>query len=221
MIKVFEDREDAGRQLAKKLIHLKGRPDVIVMGLPRGGVVVAGVIARQLNQPLDIVCVRKLGVPQQKELAMGAVAMGGIRLLNEEILNDIAIDAYLLDQTIDQEMKELARREKAYRGKREYPQLRGKVIVLVDDGIATGATMRASIMAVKHLRAAKIIVASPVIDTRLLQKFKMVVDDIVTVEETDSLGAIGLWYRDFAQVEDFEVQNILNQFYDSENGNSK
>jgi putative phosphoribosyl transferase len=205
----FQDRDDAGRRLAELLSEYANRPDVVVLALPRGGVPVAYEVARALHAPLDVFLVRKLGVPGQEELAMGAIASGGVRVLNRPVVYALDIPKEAIDAVGREELQELERRERSYRDDRPFPSLRGKTVILVDDGLATGASMRAAVEAVRQQRPAKIIVAVPVAAPATVEEFRSVADDIVTVETPDPFHAVGLWYEDFSQTTDEEVHDLL------------
>jgi putative phosphoribosyl transferase len=206
----FTNRTDAGRQLASKLAHLRGK-NVIVLGLPRGGVPVAYEVARGLHAPLDVLNVRKLGVPWHPELAMGAIAGGGVRVLNDNVIMSLGVTQEDLDEETAVQRLELDRRESAYRGGRPMPVLRGRTVVLVDDGIATGATVRAAISVVRAQQAAKVVLAVPVAQEGVAKELEHEVDELVCVQTPDDLYAIGVWYDSFPQLADGEVQAILAQ----------
>lgn len=208
---IFQDRREAGKLLAEKLIHYVNKPDVLILALPRGGVPVAFEVAKKLNAPLDIFIVRKLGVPGHEELAMGAIATGGIRVMNEEILNKINISQYAIEQVTHQELLEIRRREEQYRGKRPEPIIAGKAIIIIDDGLATGSTMKAAIKALKRQGPSVIIVGVPVADRDVCSQFRQIADDVVCAITPDYLGAVGRWYEDFSQTTDEEVIELLNQ----------
>jgi putative phosphoribosyl transferase len=206
----FSDRRDAGRQLAARLRHLAGQPDVFILGLPRGGVPVAFEVAKSLQQPLDVFVVRKLGVPGHEEFAMGAVASGNVRVLNGDVLRELHISRTTVDLVTANEQKELARRESAYRRGRPFPNLWGTTVVLVDDGIATGATMFAAIRAVRELKAEQIIVAAPVIAASTRTLLIAEADAVECVEAPENFLAVGAWYQSFEQTTDAEVQSLLS-----------
>jgi putative phosphoribosyl transferase len=205
----FQDRREAGRVLAERLREFANDRNVIVLALPRGGVPVAYEIARGLGLPLDVFIVRKLGVPGYEELAMGAIASGGVRVLNEEVLNRLKI----LDQRIDvvaaREQQEIERRELEYRGDLPPVHLRGKKIILVDDGLATGATMRAAVQALRESEASEIIVAVPVGSIQAIERIGREADDIVCPLAPDDFQAVGQFYEDFSQTSDEEVRELL------------
>lgn len=207
----FRDRVEAGERLAAKLSAYANRPDVLVLGLPRGGVPVAFEVARALNAPLDILIVRKLGVPGEEELAMGAIASGGVRVLNRDVVRMLALSDATIDAVSAKEQRELTRRERLYRGERTMPELRGRTVILVDDGIATGATMRAAIQAVRQQGPAHVVVAVPVAAHSTCDDLRNEGNDVVCVRETDALYAIGLWYDDFPQIMDGEIRDLLDR----------
>jgi erythromycin esterase-like protein/predicted phosphoribosyltransferase len=205
----FRNRNEAGRLLAKKLTAYANRPDVLVFALPRGGVPVAYEVARALGAPLDVFVVRKLGIPGYEELAMGAVATGGVRVLNDEIVRRLRIPEYIIDAVAAREQQELARRERLYRGGRPPPDVRGRTVILVDDGLATGATMRAAIMALRQLQPARIIVAIPTASPETCEELKAEVDEVVCAITPEPFLAVGHWYEDFSQTTDEEVRDLL------------
>ena len=206
----FRNRTEAGRLLAKRLKPTyANRSDVLVLGLPRGGVPVADEVAKVLHAPLDICIVRKLGVPGHKELAMGAIATGGIMLLNEALVRELKISQKALEQVAAREQQELERRERVYRGERSAPDLSHRTIILVDDGIATGSTIKAAISTIKQQRPERIIVAVPVAPPEVCQELKEEVDEVVCLLTPEWLCAIGLWYDDFSPTTDAEVRLSL------------
>jgi predicted phosphoribosyltransferase/dienelactone hydrolase len=205
----YADRADAGRVLATRLEHYRGRDDVIVLGLPRGGVPVAFEVARALGVPLDIFLVRKLGVPGHEELAMGAVASGGVRVLNEDVVAALRIPPEEIERVAAREGEEMARRETAYRDGRPFPPVAGRVAILVDDGLATGATMRAAVRALRAMGPARITVAVPVADPEVCAVLEREADEVVCVRQPRPLGAVGLWYGDFSPTMDDEVHSLL------------
>jgi predicted phosphoribosyltransferase len=206
---LFRDRQDAGRQLAAVLESYAGRSDTLVLGLPRGGVPVAHEVARALRAPLDVFLVRKLGVPGHEELAMGAIATGGVRVLNEEVLTALDISDDVIDAVAAEQQRELERRERAYRDGRPLPTIRGRVVILIDDGLATGATMRAAVAALRKQHPAAVVVAVPVASPQVCEEFQPLVDDIVCAHTPEPFHAVGLWYRDFSQTTDEEVHDLL------------
>jgi predicted phosphoribosyltransferase len=197
--------------LAAKLTAYANRPDVIVLALPRGGVPVGYEVARALNAPLDVFLVRKLGVPGHEEFAMGAIATGGVRVLNEEAVRNLVIPEKIIDAVAAREQQELARRERLYRGDRSPPDVRGKTVILVDDGLATGATMYAAVKALRQQHAKRIVVAVPVAAPETCEQLKTVVDDIICAVTPEPFYAVGLWYRDFSQTTDEEVRELLER----------
>jgi len=205
----FRNRADAGRLLADKLAAYAGRPDVLVLALPRGGVPVAFEAARVLGAPLDVFLVRKLGVPGKEELAMGAVATGGVRVLNDEIVRGLDIPENVMNAVVAKELEELARRERLYRGGRAPPNVDGKTVILVDDGLATGATMRAAVQALKQQQPGRIVVAVPAAPRDTCEALKAEADDVVCVITPEPFFAVGSWYDDFAQTTDVEVRDLL------------
>ena len=207
----FIDRHDAGRQLAKKLELLKNQPDMIVLGLARGGVPVAFEIAQSLGVPLEILIVRKLGVPNHEELAMGAIASGGIRVLNQDIIKSLGLDEQAIENEVNKESAELARREFNYRGTTPFPSLKGKTLIVVDDGIATGATMRAAIKALRQQNPSRIIVATPTCARDTYHAIVREADEVICLAIPDPYIAVGLWYEHFLQTSDDEVKRLLEQ----------
>ena len=208
MAERFKDRTDAGRQLAALVTHLRDL-DAIVLALPRGGLPVAYEIARELGAPLDILNVRKLGVPWQQELAMGAIATGGVRVVNDDVIEAAGITTAVLEEVTNLERLELNRREHAYRGGKPAPDLRGRTVILVDDGIATGATMRAAIRLIRAQYPARVVLAVPVAQASVADELWRQVDELVCVIRPRELYAIAVWYDDFPQLSDEDVQSIL------------
>ena len=206
---LFRDRTEAGQRLAKELKEYANRPDVLVLGLPRGGVPVAFEVAIALNVPLDVFLVRKLGVPGQEELAMGAIARGGVRLLNEEVIESWHISEEAIARTVAQEQQELERREWAYRGDHPPLDLSDRTIILVDDGLATGATMHVGAIAIRQQQPKQIIAAVPVSAPETCNQFRVEVDKIICAETPRPFLAVGLWYDNFPQTTDAEVRNLL------------
>jgi len=207
---LFRDRREAGRLLATKLAAYANRPDVLVLALPRGGVPVAYEVARALKAPLDVFIVRKLGVPGHNEFAMGAVATGGVRVLNNETVRALHIPQYLIDKVTEQEQQELVRREHIYRGGRPAPDVRGRTVILVDDGLATGSTMLAAIKALQQQQPARIVVAVPTAAAETCEELRAEVDDVICAITPQPFRAVGLWYEDFSQTTDEEVRNLLS-----------
>jgi predicted phosphoribosyltransferase len=208
---LFRDRADAGRRLAEKLTALAGRPDVLVLALPRGGVPVAYEVARALQAPLDVFLVRKLGVPGREELAMGALASGGVRVLNEEVVRALEIPDDVIDAVTAAEERELDRRERAYREGRPMPDVGGRVVMLVDDGLATGSTMRAAVAALRRLGPAEIVVAVPVGAAEACEDLSAEADEVVCARTPTPFMSVGMWYDDFAQTGDEEVSELLRR----------
>lgn len=206
----FNDRRDAGRRLAALLSTYAGRDDTLVLALPRGGAPVAYEIARALNAPLDVYLVRKLGVPGQEELAMGAIASGGVRVLNPSVVRGLGIQADVIDAVAGRELEELARRERAYRGDRPPPAIAGRVVILVDDGLATGATMRAAAAAIMRQRPARLVVAVPVGSPSTCAELSREVDEVVCAITPEPFYAVGQWYDDFSPTSDAEVSALLD-----------
>jgi putative phosphoribosyl transferase len=213
MLTHFQNRADAGRFLAAQLKEYRGRPDVLVLGLPRGGVPVAYEIAHELGVPLDVFVVRKLGVPGHEELAMGAIAGGGTTVLNQEVIAELGIPDELIRQVIDRESRELSRREALYRGDRPLPRVEGRTVILVDDGLATGSTMRAAAAAVSARNPRKVIVAVPVAASQTCDELEREVDAVVCPLTPDPFYAVGLWYQDFSPTTDQEVRLLLAWAY--------
>jgi putative phosphoribosyl transferase len=205
----FADRAHAGRRLADALAAYRGSGDVIVLGLPRGGVPVAYEVARALGAPLDVFLVRKLGLPGHEELAMGAIATGGVRVVNEDVVGPLRVPAEVIDRAAAHEALELIRRERAYRGDLPAPELAGRVGILVDDGLATGSTMRAAVRALRLLNPARIVVAVPVAAAPTCDALRAEADEVVCLVTPHNFRAVGLWYDDFAQTEDDEVRDLL------------
>jgi predicted phosphoribosyltransferase len=205
----YRDRREAGKSLAELLREYAGRDDVVVLALPRGGVPVAYEVAKALRAPLDVFTVRKLGVPGNPELAMGAIATGGVLVLDQQLIQMLGIDRSELERAVTAELRELERREAAYRGERVPPDLTGKTVILVDDGLATGSTMRAAALAVRQLNPARIVVAVPVAAEETCDAFRDVVDEIVCGITPRPFQAVGIWYDDFAQTSDEEVHELL------------
>jgi putative phosphoribosyl transferase len=214
MYRVFEDRRSAGRALVPELQRC-GLKDPIILGLPRGGVPLAYEIAVALHAPLDTIVVRKLGVPSQPELAFGAIASGGIRVINDDVIESLfSLDDDTIDNIANREMKELRRREDAYRLDRPYPELAGKDVVLVDDGLATGATMRAAAEAVKTRSPSSVVVAVPVASASAVAKVAAIVDRVICLESPQSFYAVGQFYSDFRQTSDDEVRELLREAWE-------
>jgi predicted phosphoribosyltransferase len=206
----FRNRIDAGRQLAAALAKYANRPDVIVLGLPRGGIPVAAEVARALHAPLDVFVVRKLGVPGHEEFAMGAIASGGVRLLDRRTVAAAGLTPAQVERVTAAERAELERRERSYRGDRPFPDLTGRTIILVDDGLATGASMRAAVEALRQEGPARIVVAVPVAAPETCQAFRNVADEVVCTATPEPFYAVGRWYDDFSQTTDQEVHELLD-----------
>ncbi len=205
----FRDRKDAGRLLAERLAEYANRDDVIVLALPRGGVPVGFEVARALHAPLDVFVVRKLGVPGHEELAMGAIASGGVLVLERAVVEQLGIPAYVISEVAACEERELLRREREYRDDRPEPQFRGRTAILVDDGLATGSTMRAAVKALRKRQPAKIVVAVPVAAPSSCAELAAEVDEIVCARTPEDFHAVGEWYREFGQTTDEEVTELL------------
>ena len=207
----FRDRRDAGRRLAASLAKYANRPDVVVLALPRGGVPVGYEVATALGVPLEVFVVRKLGLPGHDEFAMGAIASGGVTVLDQDLLRIARVSEADLRRVIAAEEKELARRERQYRGDRPFPDLRGKTVILVDDGLATGSTMRAAVEALRQEGPARIVVAVPVSSPEICDAFRDLADEVVCAETPEPFRAVGLWYGDFSQTTDEEVHELLER----------
>jgi putative phosphoribosyl transferase len=207
----YRDRTHAGRELASKLLEYADRPGVIVLALPRGGVPVAFEVAKALHAPLDVFVVRKLGVPGHEEYAMGAIATGGVRVLDERVVRATGVTRAELDAVTAVERRELERRERQYRGDRPPPDVAGRTVILVDDGLATGSTMRAAVEALREEGAARVVVAVPIAPPETCDAFRDIVDDIVCARTPEPFYAVGLWYEDFSQTSDDEVRELLER----------
>lgn len=207
----FRNRSDAGRQLAAQLSAFAHRNDVIVLALPRGGVPVASEVARELDAPLDVFLVRKLGVPGHSELAMGAIASGGVRVLSDVLIDQLGVPRPEVERVSVRERLELERRDRLYRGDRELPDLHGRTVILVDDGLATGATMEAATVAVRQSNPARVVVAAPVGAVEACRRLKEIADDVVCASMPEPFQAVGLWYEQFDQISDEEVIALLHQ----------
>lgn len=210
-MEAFQDRADAGRRLAKALSRYSGRPGALVLALPRGGVPVGFEVAAALDLPLDVFVVRKLGVPGREELAMGAIAPGGVEVLNGEVVDSMRIPDAVIRAVARRERAELERREREYRGSNPAPDLRGRVAILVDDGLATGATMRAAVASLRRLGAARIVVAVPVAAADTCVHLLPQVDELICLMTPPYFGAVGEWYLDFSQTSDSEVRDLLSR----------
>ena len=208
---IFRNRIEAGRLLAEKMAGYANQPSVLVLGLPRGGVPVAFEVAKALRVPLDVFVVRKLGTPGRPELAMGAIATGGVRVLNQEVVGALRISAEKIEAVTADETRELERRELAYRGSYSVPEVRGKTVILIDDGIATGSTVRAAVCALKAQDPARLIIAVPVAAGSAYRELRPEVDDLVALMTPEEFYGVGEWYRDFSQTSDTQVTDLLRQ----------
>ena len=212
MTRRFKDRAEAGRLLAQKLQRYARQPDVLVLALPRGGVPVAVEVARALGAPIDVFVVRKLGTPGQRELAMGAIASGGVRVLNEDVIRLMRIREDVIDTVAAEERREMERRERAYRGPRPAPELKDRTLILVDDGLATGSTMHAAVAALRLKQPKRIVVAIPVAPPSALEEFASEADEAVCVlAPEEPFDGVGRWYLDFSQTTDKEVRELLER----------
>jgi putative phosphoribosyl transferase len=209
----FSDRRDAGRQLAERLAHYVGRDDLLVLGLPRGGVPVAYEVATALDAPLDVFIVRKLGVPRHEELAMGAIASGGVVVLNEDVIQGLGISREVIEEIAAREREEMLRREQAYRDNRPAPELRGRSVILIDDGLATGASMFSAVQSAKQQDPSRIVVAVPVAAVQTAERLETEVDEFVAVRTPTPFYGVGQWYDDFSQTSDEEVRHLLERAY--------
>jgi putative phosphoribosyl transferase len=207
--RLFRDRTDAGKQLAELLGAYAHRQDVLVLALPRGGVPVAFQVAKALNAPLDVLLVRKLGVPGHEELAMGAIASGGKCVLNKEVISALNISDQVIDRVREREQSELARRERRYRDDRPPPEVSGRIIILVDDGLATGASMRSAAMALRQRHPARLVIAVPVASPSTCLDLQGEVDEIICALTPEPFYGVGQWYEDFSQTSDQEVHDLL------------
>jgi putative phosphoribosyl transferase len=208
---LFQDRHEAGRFLASRLRHLASDPDVVVLALPRGGVPVGFEVARALNVPMDVFVVRKLGVPGHEELAMGAIASDGARFLNRDVLQTVDVPERVIDIVTEKEQRELERQEREYRDERPPVDVSGRKIVLVDDGLATGSSMRVAVAALRQKNPTGIVVAVPVAAAATCANFETEVDQIICGITPDPFWAVGQWYRDFSPISDDEVRDLLRQ----------
>jgi putative phosphoribosyl transferase len=207
----FTDRRHAGRVLASRLTKYAGRDDVIVLALPRGGVPVAYEVASALNAPMDVFLVRKLGTPGHRELAMGAIASGGVRVVNEDVVRWYGISEAAIDRIAREEQEELERRERAYRDDRPAPDLADKIVVLIDDGLATGSTMRAAAKAVRARRPARVVIAVPVGAPQTCAELAASADEVICARMPEPFSAVGQWYLNFEQTDDAEVRELLQK----------
>lgn len=211
----FTDRTDAGNRLAEALDQYQDRDKLLILALPRGGVPVAAKVAQHLNAEIDLMVVRKLGTPGHEELAMGAIASGGKRILNDEIIRMSNVSDSALEEVTEREQKELERREKTYRGDRPWPDVSDYTVIIVDDGVATGATMKAAADALRSYKPKELIIAIPVAPPDTVEELRSKADDIICLETPHAFGGIGRWYKDFGQTSDDEVRDLLNQFWKS------
>ncbi|MGH2508560.1 MAG: phosphoribosyltransferase [Ktedonobacteraceae bacterium] len=207
----YSDRFDAGRVLATKLIAYAHRQDVLLLALPRGGVAVASEVAKVLHVPLDVCAVRKLGVPGHEELAMGALATGGVRVLNVEIVQMLHIPEQVINAVAEHERQELKRRERLYRDERPPLKVRGRTVILIDDGLATGATMHAAVQALQQQHPARLVVAVPVAAPSVCENFQVAVDEVICVKTPEPFYGVGYWYEHFPQMTDQDVHDLLTQ----------
>ncbi|HKW00959.1 MAG TPA: phosphoribosyltransferase [Vicinamibacterales bacterium] len=205
----FRDRAQAGRELARRLAHYAHRPGVLVLGLPRGGMPVAVEVARALGAPFDVWLVRKLGVPGQEELAFGAIAQGGVQVLNDELIAEIDLPPAVVERIAARERAELERRDALYRGGRPFPVVQDRVVILIDDGLATGATMEAAVTALRRLQPARVVVAAPVGARQTCDRLSGIADEVVCAATPEPFDAVGAWYDDFSQTTDDEVRALL------------
>ena len=208
---LFNDRRDAGRKLAQKLSAYANQSDVVVLALPRGGVPVAYEVALALNAPLDIFTVRKLGLRGHEELAMGAIATGGARVINQDVVRSFNVPRGVIEAVAKQELNELERRERVFRGNRIMPEIHGKTAILIDDGLATGASMQAAILGLRAKNPARIVVAVPTAPLETCEAFKKLVDEMICATSPEPFYGVGQWYEDFSQVTDEQVQTLLKQ----------
>jgi len=208
---LFQDRTEAGMVLADRLTPYANYPDAMVLALPRGGVPVAFEIAEALNLPLDVLVVRKLGLPGDEEFAIGAIASGGARILNQDLIRQQSLSDEIIEHVIAREQRELERRERTYRGQRPELDVRDHIVIIVDDGLATGSSMRAAIAALRQKQSAKLIVAVPVGARTTCSELKALADEVICLETPENFRAVGLWYRDFSQVTDEEVIDLLER----------
>jgi putative phosphoribosyl transferase len=211
MAERFQNRIDAGRQLAARLVTFASRDDVLVLGLPRGGVPVAFEIAMALDAPLDVFVVRKLGLPGHEEFGIGAIASGDVRIVDEAVLRTYAVEADALERITARERLELERRERLYRDDRAFPAIEDRVVILVDDGLATGSTMRAAVAALRKKNPCQIVLAVPVGAPETCTAMAKLVDQVICLETPDPFYAVGLWYEDFGQTDDAEVHQLLER----------
>ncbi len=217
---LFQDRAEAGREMASRLEEFACRPEVLVLALPRGGVPVGYEVARALNTPLDVFVVRKIGVPWQPELAMGAVASGGTLVLNPEVVRGVGISNTEFEQAVSREMKELEQRERRYRGERPPLDVKGRTVILVDDGLATGSSMRAAAKALRERQPARLVIAAPVAAAATCQELRAEGYEVVCAATPEPFLAVGQWYREFSQTSDEEVRQLLDRAAQQQGGMS-
>jgi putative phosphoribosyl transferase len=213
MLLPYKNRSQAGRELAEALQPYANRPDVLILALPRGGVPVAYEVAKALNIPLDLMLVRKLGLPGHEELAVGAIATGGIRVLNTEVIEGMAISEAQIERIAAAELQELRRREKTYRGERPNAEVQGHGVIVIDDGLATGATMQAAIAAIRQQRPAEILVAVPVAPKDTVALLRNQADAVICPATPEPFLGVGRWYEDFTQITDAEVRDLLGRLW--------
>lgn len=210
----YRDRAEAGRELAKRLQKYAGMPDLLVLALPRGGIVMAYEVSISLNGELDVFLVRKLGAPYEPELAMGAIAEGGILLLNDAVVKYLSISKETIEETAQQELAELQRRQQLYRNGRPSPRISGRPVIVVDDGVATGATMKAALKAIRRKEPSVLVAAVPVGAQSTCLELKAAADEVVCLEMPEPFMSVGLWYEDFRQIEDSEVTELLQKAFE-------
>ncbi|HXK59908.1 MAG TPA: phosphoribosyltransferase [Acidobacteriota bacterium] len=216
MAEQYKNRTSAGQILGEQLRAYANRPNPLVLALPRGGVPVAFEVAQKLHAPLDVFVVRKLGVPGQEELAMGAIASGGVRVWNEEVFQALTIPQEVIDEVVAREQEELRRRERLYRGDRPPINARDRTVILVDDGLATGSTMRAAILALRKQQPATLVVAVPTAAAQTCNELRALVDEIICPVTPEPFHAVGLWYEDFSQTTDEQVRDLLRRAWQEE-----
>ena len=217
---IFVDRTEAGKLLAARLESYASRSDVLVLALPRGGVPVAFEVSRALKAPLDVFVIRKLGMPGQEELAMGAIAGGGVKVLNYDVVQTFGISSQMIEAVASREAEELVRRERLYRGNKPAPEISGRIVVLVDDGLATGSSMRAAIAALRKQNPAKIVVGVPVAAPSTCNEFRAEVDEIICAVTPEPFHGVGIWYEDFSQTPDQEIHDLLERAACEHNSNA-